>query len=235
MPRKLTKRPRLGDRDYEIFQHLLRYRLTTREVLHRLLFADSEINAVTKVTSRLTKHGYLNRYELYTPRSYFVLGPQAAKILGVSPKKTNSLGPLALAREYGNLAYCCLAESPRERLLVSEIRERDPKFLQAKLDSSHYYLDDDGETVRLGYIRVDLGGPPDHVVRKCTEDLEDRYVHTGFRELIDQGRFLIGIVTGREEKKETIRDALRRHRWPIRFRVEVVSDLVHLIARFDSV
>lgn len=235
MPRPATQRPRLGDRDYEIFQHLLRYRITTREVLHKLLFSDSEINAVTKVTSRLTKHGYLNRHELYAPRNYFVLGPKSAAFLGISQKKTNALGPLALAREYGALVYCCLAETPRQRLRVSEIRERDPQFVQGKLDSSHYYLDNDGETVRLGYIRVDHGGPPDHVVRKCKEDLEQRYAHEAFRELIDQGRFLIAVVTGREEKKQAIHEALRRHRWSIRFRIEVVSDLVHLTTRFEGV
>jgi len=119
--------------------------------------------------------------------------------------------------------------------MVREIQERHPQFLQPKLDSSHYYLDNDGETVRLGYIRVDHGGPPDHVVRKCREDLEQRYEHQAFRELIDGGRFLIAVVTAREEKKHAIHEALGRHRWSIRFRIEVVSDLLHLITRFDSV
>ena len=76
MSRPPTKTPRLGDRDYEIFEHLTRYHITTREVLRRLFFSDSEENAVTKVTSRLTLHGYLNRYELYPPRTYFVVGPR---------------------------------------------------------------------------------------------------------------------------------------------------------------
>ena len=42
MARKPTKRPRLADRDYEIFEHLLRYRITTREVLHQLFFGSSD-------------------------------------------------------------------------------------------------------------------------------------------------------------------------------------------------
>ena len=70
----------------------MRYRITTREVLHKLLFSDSEINAVTKVTSRLTKHGYLNRHELYAPRNYFVLGTKSAAFLGISQKRTKALG-----------------------------------------------------------------------------------------------------------------------------------------------
>lgn len=64
MTRKRTRNPRLSDRDYELFEHIMRYHLTTREVLHRLFFSDSDENAVTKVTSRLVLHGYLSRYEL---------------------------------------------------------------------------------------------------------------------------------------------------------------------------
>jgi hypothetical protein len=48
---------RLLDRDYEILEHLMTYRVTTREVLHRQFFADSELNAVSKVTTRLTEKG----------------------------------------------------------------------------------------------------------------------------------------------------------------------------------
>ena len=88
MPRRPTKKPRLGDRDYEIFEHIMRYRLTVPEVLHKLFFSDSELNAVTKVTSRLVLHNYLNRYELYDPRVYFTIGPEAARFLGLSQKKT---------------------------------------------------------------------------------------------------------------------------------------------------
>lgn len=39
---------RLLDRDYEILEHLMTYRVTTREVLHRQFFADSELNAVSE-------------------------------------------------------------------------------------------------------------------------------------------------------------------------------------------
>ena len=233
MPRRPTKFPRLGDRDYEIFEHLLRYRLTTREVLHRLFFSDSEPNAVTKVTSRLVQHGYLNRYELYPPRSYFVVGPPAARFLGLSPKKTRALGPQALVQEYGTLAYCCLSNEPRERLTVSELQKRYPQLLARKLDSSHYYLDNDGEVTRLAYIRVDQGGPADHVLRKCREDLDTRYEHKPFRELIDAGRLLIAVVTARQEKADQIHEAIQRHTWPNRFRIEVVPELIHLIPRLQ--
>lgn len=235
MPRKPAKRPRVSDRDYEIFQHLMRYRITTREVLHKLFFSDSDLNAVTKVTSRMTTHGYLCRYDLYTPRSYYVLGPEAARLLGISQNKTKDVGPQALYTEYGTLAYCCLSETPRERMLVREVRERYPELLHRKIDSSHYYLDNDGQTTRLAFIRADHGGSPDHVARKCRQDIDSRRPILPFQRLLIEDRFLIGIVTPTEEKAAAIREVLARQTWPCRFRVEVVPDLIQLMARLSHV
>ena len=234
MTRKPADRPRLNDRDFEIFDHLRRYRLTTREILHRLLLSDCELNAVTKVTSRLVRHEYLASFKLYTPRKYFMIGPKAARLIGISLSRIRELGPQALVQEYGTLEFCCGGEELRERLLVREIHQRNPDFLARHLDSSRYYLDHDSETVRLGFIRVDFGGELPHVIRKCREDVDRRYRHPAFRELIDGQRFVIAIVTAREERKKDIHTALRRYEWPIHFRIEVVPNLVHLLTRFQK-
>jgi hypothetical protein len=232
MPRKRAKNPRLTDRDYEVLQHLLRYRITTREVLQKLFFPGSELNAATKVTSRLVEHGYLNRYELYKPRSYFTLGPRAARLLGISANKTEGLGPTILAREYAVFAFCCCSEPPRQRLTVSEIRLRHSQYLQRKIDCSHYYLDNDGETTRLAYIHVDRGHGMDYIVRTCRDQLQARYAHRPYADLIDNDRFMIAIITALQEKVSLIEEALSRHDWPIRFRVEVVPDLIYLISSY---
>ncbi len=256
MPRPPAKNPRLNDRDYDIFEHILRYRLTTREVLHKLFFNDSEENAVTKVTSRLTEHGFLNRHDLYPPRTYFVLGPKAGRIMGVSPKKTRELGPQALIREYAMLIYCCMVpdavpphpltpqtDTPapsditkqrRGRLTVAELSTGFPSLLQRKLDSSHYYVDRVGDTTRLNYLRVDYGGPPEHLVRKARQDIQARLPHPAFRQLMDSGRFLLTILTGRKEKQAAIEQSLKDHEWPVEIRVDVLADLVELIARFQG-
>ena len=46
-------------RDRAILDHILRYRLTTNAVLHRTLFPEQSMNAVTKVTARLCQRGLL--------------------------------------------------------------------------------------------------------------------------------------------------------------------------------
>lgn len=230
MGKKRSQRPRLMDRDYEIFEHVMRYRMTTREVLHRRFFADSEVNAVTKVTSRLTDHGFLNRYELFPNRSYFTLAPKSASFLGISPRKTRDLGPMAKAVEFGVLSFCCLTDQFRERLTVSELAQRHPDLLLSGVDNSHYYLDRDGDITRLAYMRVDLGGSIDHILRKCRSDLAARMSHPAFSALIHNDRFAIALVTAREVKAHRLRDATTSlNDWPVKFRIETVPELVELV------
>ena len=225
MPQQ-PKRLRLGERDYDILEHVLKYRLTTREVLHSLFFDDSQLNAATKVASRLVQYEYLNRHK--EPRTYFTLGAKAAHLFGVSQKKTHALGSQSLPHELGILNFCCLAPTPRERLRISEVRG---EYLRKGIDASSYYLDHDGEDTRLAYMRVDHGGPPAHILRKCRADISIRKNHPPLQELIAKGRFLIAIITAHNEKKDMIEHALRQQAWEIRFRVEVVSDLADLITR----
>lgn len=230
MSRKNPKSPRLQDRDYEILEHLLQYRLTTPEVLHKLFFQDSDRNAVTKVTSRLTQHGFIAAHPLFASNTYFGFGPDGAKLYGLAPKHAKPLGVQSLITEYGTLAYCCLGATQRQRLRVGELYVRYPQLLRGRIDSSHYYLDHDGELTRIGYIRVDGGGTPDHVVRKCQSDIEQRLKHPPFAEVIEAGRFLIGVATFTQPKAETITRRLEQLIGPVKFRVEVAPNLVNLLA-----
>ena len=233
MPRTPTRNPRLQDRDDEILHHLMRYRLTTPGVLHRLFFDDSERNAVTKVTSRLTSHRFLESHPLFTSQTYFNLGPNGAKVMGLSPRKTGPLGPQALFTEFGTLAFCCMGPNLHERLRVADLSRLNPALLAKGLDSSHYYLDIDDKVNRLGLIRVDFGGDAAHVARKCRQDIEAREQVPAFRQLISEGRFLVAIVTLSDPKRAALEQELRKitSSSPVAFRVEVVPDLRHLLTR----
>lgn len=234
MPRKPKRPTRLTDRDYEILEHVMRYRLTTREVLHRLFFSDSEVNAVSKVTSRLVASNYLAEWEigLTDARKYFTIGKAAASFLGVSPKKSAALGPQAFAIEYAVLCYCCLREETRERLTVSELHARQPRLVVGKVDNSHYCLDHDGHGAVLTYLRVELGGAVDHVMRKCRRDVESRRKHEIYTELMNAGRFGITVITGSQKKADLIFTAMRRAvDLPARLTAVSVPQLAEVIAR----
>lgn len=232
MPEPRPKSVRLVPRDSEIFEHILRYRLTTREVLHRLFFPEASPNAVTKVTSRLRDSGFLRQFDLYEKRQYFVFGPEAARLLGVGLKRTEELGVQTRPIEYATLAYCS-AEPSRERLTRGELQEHHPELLVPGIDASRYYLDREGNNTRLASIRIDCGGTTDHVVRKCRDDLDKRLEFDAFREHVANDQYMIAIITGRPEKAAAIGQALGRHEWPIRFRIAVIPELIHLVTRFD--
>lgn len=232
MPPTPTKHVRLGPRDHDILDHVVRYRLTTREVLHGRFFPEVKPNAVTKVTSRLCAGGFLKRFDLYESRDYFVLGIEASRMLGVPAKRAEELGVQSLPIEYATLVYCAGA-GDRERLTREELQKYHPSILVPGVDATRYYLDREGGKTRLSSIRVDCGGPPDHVVRKCREDLDRRLEHDAFRDLVARDQFMIAVLTGKKEKTDAIGEALKRSDWPIRFRLAVIPELVHLITRLE--
>ncbi len=232
MTRTQVRHVRLGPRDHDIFDHVRRYRLTTRDVLHRLFFPEVKPNAVTKVTTRLSGSGFLNRFDLYESRDYFVLGAEAARLLGVPPKRTEGLGVQALPIEFATLLYCTGA-GDRERLTREELQQHHPSILVPGVDASRYYLDRDGGKTRLAAIRVDCGGSAQHVASKCRDDLDRRLEHDAFRGLVANDQFMIAIITAREEKAGAIHETLKRHAWPIRFRLGVVPELAQLITRLE--
>ena len=213
----------------QILEHVLRYRITTNSVLHQLFFAEQQLNAVTKVTARMCRSKLLSKYPLYHPRSYFTLGPVAVQQLGASPHRTLPLGPQALPTDYAVLAYSTLGPTKRQRLTPDELRQQCPWLLEPMLDFPHC-LDTTGDSPVLELLRVDLGGPPDHVARKCDADIQVRRPLRPLEQLIRQKQFRLVIVTGASHKAAAIRAALDQHIWPdaLQIRLAVVSDLLSL-------
>ena len=234
-PRPPAGGGKLSDRDYEILRHLKRYRVTTREVLGRLFFRDSELNAVSKVVSRLEKGGYLSSHELAsgTGRRYYTVGATACRLLGLSTRKAGPRGPQALLTDYAILLYCCgrETESARKRLAVSELASKQPNLLGKGMDAGRYVLETPAVGVStLGFVRVDHGGDVAHIVRKCAADVEKRAGIRSIRQLMDERRFVLVVVTASEDKRLEIRDALARRPWLVQFRVEAALGLAPLVS-----
>lgn len=224
--------PRLQDRDREILAHVSRYRLSTPEVLHRLFFADSERNAVTKVTTRLTELTFLDNHPLFGTNRYFTLGRLGARAMGRKQKIVGALGPQSLYRDFGALGFFCAENTQRQKLTVSELA-RDPQFaplLAREIDNSHYYWDEHEGEKLLGYLWVEGGGPIEHIVRKVQQRIiAPRMSVPVVASYIQAGGFVVAIVTCTETKRLQIADALRQVTTTAFFRIEVVPDLIHLL------
>lgn len=208
----------------EVLADVDRFRLMTNEALLRRRFPNHTPNAVSKITAKLCRSGHLLSFPLFGGRRYFVLAKQSLHLLGAPERRAEPLGSQALPLHYGVLAYCCWAAEPRNRLTPSELLEKYPWMTNADLAAPYCY-----EKGKLSLIRVDLGGSADHVARKCLEDVRRRTEHPQFRNLIDQDRFRIVIVTALAEKASAIDWALSADSWPITFHTAVITDLLPLL------
>ena len=228
-------RRRKSNRDRLILDHVVRHHITTNQVVQRLYFPCQEYNAVTKVTARLCRQLSLCKFVLCQPRVYFTLGPQAAKDLGVSLGQTYPLGPQSLPTEYGVLAYAILGTAVHVRLTADELQALCP-WLPVELLGFPHCLDESGDWPVVELIRVDLGGKPDHLARKCDSDVQVRRRVAEFETLVRQGRFRLVVVTGTPQKAAAIEAALNQHLWPdgLQFHLAVVPDLILLTARTND-
>ena len=239
-PQARRARAKLTPRHYEVLEHLARYRLSLRETLRDELFGDSAVNAVSKVTTRMVRDGFLRSHPLDEKRKYWTFGPEACALFGVPPQKANPLGPQALVDELGTLLFCLGGPTRRKRLTVAEVGRLFPGVAAAKLRSSRYYLDYGGGAganaqPRLGLIRVDGGGPPAHVVRKLVEDVDKRREVPAARALIADRRFVIAVVTAHPAKCDEIRDAVNRvEGWPVPLRVVAREGLTPAVLSLRS-
>ena len=238
-PHRRAVRGKLVGRDYEILMHLSVYRVTTREVLRGLFFEDSELNAVSKVTTRLQEGGFVLSHELGagTNRVYFTVGHNGCVLLGIPKRRKKTVGSQALLTDLALLGFChesgFLGE--RKRLLVSELAKKVPALVRSGMDGTRYVLEVDPDgTRRITFVRVDHGGDPAHLVRRLAADAEKRRAVPELKTLMDGDQFRFAVVTGHPAKVAAIREGLARRRWPVKLRVEAVPTIMPLLTELPG-
>ena len=206
------------------------YRVTTREVLHRQFFSDSEVNAVSKVTTRLIENGHLAKHEFLANSVYFTLGLRGAKRFNAPARCTLPLGTQSLYTQFGILGYCFGEKPQRTRLRVAKLLEKHPALLKKGVDPSQYVVDASTTPSLLSFVRVDGGGPNDHVLRKIDADIKCRLEIPLCASLMQTGRFQIACVTFTEEKQKELERKIPGQKFPCAVTVEVVPILRDLLA-----
>lgn len=226
---KPKHRRQLSLRDRKIVEHVLRYRLTTVEVLRRVVLPGLSPNALSKIAGRLCDAGYLRKYTLLHPKRYFILSETGANAMGVGNHRATPLGPQSLPQEYAVLIYATLGQTLRRRLTKAEVQGKCPWLAPAMAEAPHC---EDQQHEVLELIRVDLGGPADHVARKCAADVAERRRLREFATLLAQRHFRLVVITATKEKAVAVRQALDRHEWPsgLLIHFSVVPHLLPLAA-----
>lgn len=222
-------RQNLSNRDRLILEHVARYRLTTLEALGRVVLPELSNNALSKITGRLCKLGFLKKYTLVHPQKYIILGERGVRCLGVGAHRAKALGSQSLPNEFALLAFATLGASQHLRLNAVEVRQHCP-WLPLSLAMAPHFLDDAG-IVEL--VRVDLGGPAHHVARKCAADLSTRGRIAEFSSFVAAHRFRLVVITISTGKSTAIKNALKNHHWPdgLAIHFSVVPQLLSIGAR----
>ncbi len=221
----------LGKRDRAILADVIRYRLTTNELIHQRYLPQASINAVTKITSRLTTAGWVQRHTLVGSQLYFVPSRTACRHFALPISRCRPLGLQSLATSL-SIAQYCQTESQGYRLVDSGDLELRWPWIPPKLRTIPYAMLPGSDAGQLRPIRVDLGGTPEHVANKCTHDIKLRQQVGGFRALLNERRLMYVVLTSTKIKKDFIKSALQKRNWPDNMRFEVVEipDLCWLLS-----
>ena len=223
---------RLTTRDRDIIEHVVQYRISTNEVIQRLFFDGAHATSVTRATSRLCSTGWLAGFPLVYPTKYFVPGKLAASAYGLPLARTYPLGPQSLPTEFAVLEYAAANAPYVLRLTDEQVQSRLPWYEGEWLHAPHCQREsNDKQSLEL--VRVDLGGPADHIARKCKRDIGLRQKAVEFTQLLSSQNFSVAIVTGSTQKAAAIQSALTHHHWPenLTFRIAVFVSLIPLLPR----
>lgn len=220
------------ERDDAILEHLRRFHLTTAEILHRLFFADSKLNAVRKVTARFIREKKIRPCRLFEQRKYFVLTPGQAARMGEDRSIGKPFAYQGLVNAYGVLLFS--VENGSRPFTKKEFEGQFPELVIRGVGARNYYVDaeetDAGRKNRLGFMVIDYGTSPETIVKKARKITARGYTLPAFGRLIQGGNFVIAIAAPSREKAEAIKAALANEPLgPVRFRVEAAAELGELL------
>ena len=227
----------LGKRDRAILDDVIRYRLITNAWVLRRYLSGAKPNAAVKLTGRLLRDGWLSGHPMMRRTRYFTAGVRLAKQRGLPLARTRPFGTQALATHLSVMRYCmggnpgAATGDQLDLLRDRELLRPFPWAPDAVLRKPHVIGGEpDRPTWRM--LRVDLGGRPDHVVRKCVGDLTPLAECPEFHSLLAEQRFVFVFLTASRHKKRTIEQALADRPWPpgIRFQIGLIAELAELIA-----
>jgi hypothetical protein len=136
----------------------------------------------------------------------------------------------ALQRRFAMLQFCC-GPPRRNKLTPQELSSRFPDLF--RFGSCHnYYFTHRNSQPRLGFLRVDLGGPGrwDRIVSKTLGDIHWHFAVPLIRKLLASNSFEITVITAQPEKAERIRELLlKKHQLSMPARVEALPELSRLL------
>lgn len=227
-----NKQVRLTERDAAIFRgHIAIFRMTTFEALRRSYWAEETLHAPKSWVRRMRAAGLLEAAPLYGPKAkYFHATPLAAPEFGLPAGVCAPRRPSELAPAFGTLAFCCLLDKVRRKYTAIEFAELFPELVLGPHDQDNYYLDQEGDTKRIGYLFIDARRPVRRIQARLLALAARRVDHEHWKYgVLRKRRFVISVLTTREEKRRQIERALTRFHEDVPLRYFVFPELGHVV------
>jgi hypothetical protein len=218
----------LTQEERQVLDHARRYTLTTPEALARRFFPERA--TAEAVIERLQDRGSLTpAYPLYADRVYFQLTDRACAEFYRRDETWRPLSRGALAKAYAILAFCCLGNDYRERLLKTECQRQFPGLYRHHFPYPDYFLTQAGkDTAPLGFLSVDRSREPERQVRRVHE-LVDRLAQIdGFVGLLQQEILSLTVITATAEKAAKLKAGFARRPLPVVPHIVVIPELTLL-------
>lgn len=212
----------------QVLKHLRTFRVSTAEIVRELFFEEGTAEGVKSFLQRLRARRLIASADLYGTTDYHFLTNEGLRIFGDPPRRTKGLNSNALAEAYGMLVFSTRQASWRRKLRKDQFASQFPELAARGARSTNYYLDDEEEPRRIGFIYVDRGIETSKVARRVgLVAIKKRLEHAQWRtSVLHSRRFAVAIVTPSEQKVETLRARLERDWEFVTFRFEVVPELL---------
>lgn len=216
----------------EVLLHLCRHRITTVPAISAAVLPGKSEKDIRAVLRALETKGLIGSRPLIAKRVYFQLTPRGAREFGQPEEVAKPLGPQALPKWFGVLAFCCLSGPQRQRITRDEFEEVFHELLADGVPFNDYFLDGEGDATTLCRIIVDLGGDADRFIRKILHIAQSLADAPSAARLLDSDRFRFSVVTTSPHKEAALIRAAEKICPSIPVEVTVVPELLQIIPDF---
>lgn len=204
------KRLRLTERDERLMRHLAEFRMSTLPVIEAVCFEGKSTVAAKSGLRRLmrAKPAVIRSRPLYGRHVYYQLTYAGSRRLGVSHRAAQSIGAMAVARQYALQTFHFLEHENVRRRLTGEQVHKATEVRGPRWQANLFYLVR-GDDKRLGYIVVDFGSTParfaDRILKRMTSLLE----YDRIRRFVKAKAFELSVLTLTPGKRDSIGQRLK--------------------------
>ncbi len=217
-----------------ILAHISRYGVTTAAAsVAACVTGMSDVRTAEYRLQALSGRGLVGRHALATGFDCYV---PRSDVEHRQDQPAQTISVQALRRRFAMLQFCC--GRPRcNKLTPQELSSRFPSLFRFGSCHNYYFTHRDAQP-RLGFLRVDLGGPGrwDRIVSKTLSDIHWHFAVPLIRTLLACESFEITVLIAQAAKAERVRQRLlRKHLLTVPTRVETLPELTDLLTSIANI